>query len=78
MAGDREKYLASGMTDYVSKPISPQALFAAIYRVSDTSLEACIEAQPKGSDQSLSDQAFDEVEVLLDALEEKREGVGTA
>ena len=92
MAGDRERYLASGMTDYVSKPISPQALFAAIYRVSDASLEAGIEVRPsaldttaapteglpQGSDESLSGQAFDEVEALLDALEEKREGVGTA
>ena len=32
MKGDREKYLAAGMTDYVSKPINPQSLFAAIAR----------------------------------------------
>ena len=30
MKGDREKYLEAGMTDYVSKPINPQMLFAAI------------------------------------------------
>ena len=30
MKGDRETYLKAGMTDYVSKPINPQILFAAI------------------------------------------------
>ena len=33
MAGDRERYLASGMNDYVSKPVRPAELFAAIERV---------------------------------------------
>ncbi len=32
MKGDRETYLDAGMTDYVSKPINPQELFAAIGR----------------------------------------------
>jgi signal transduction histidine kinase/ActR/RegA family two-component response regulator len=32
MPGDRETYLAAGMTDYVAKPIDPAALFAAIRR----------------------------------------------
>ena len=30
MKGDCEKYIEAGMTDYVSKPINPQMLFAAI------------------------------------------------
>ncbi len=32
MKGDRETYLEAGMTDYVSKPINPPKLFAAIGR----------------------------------------------
>ncbi len=32
MKGDPEKYLSAGMTDYVSKPINPQNLFATIAR----------------------------------------------
>ncbi len=34
MKGDRETYLEADMTDYVSKPINPQKLFAAIARCS--------------------------------------------
>ncbi len=33
MAGDKEAYLAAGMTDYVAKPIEPSALLATIKRV---------------------------------------------
>ncbi len=33
MAGHREEYLAAGMDDYVTKPIDPRQLFAALARV---------------------------------------------
>ena len=33
MKGDRERCLAAGMDDYVSKPFRPHELFAAVERV---------------------------------------------
>jgi len=32
LVGQRENYLAAGMNDYVTKPIKPGTLFAAINR----------------------------------------------
>jgi CheY-like chemotaxis protein len=40
MKGDREKYLAAGMTDYVSKPINPKRLVAAIAKCVGRTLTA--------------------------------------
>ena len=37
MAGAREEYLATGMDDYLSKPLEPDALFAALARLSPAS-----------------------------------------
>jgi CheY-like chemotaxis protein len=34
--GDRDRYLAAGMTDYLSKPIDVAALFALLSRVAAT------------------------------------------
>ncbi len=33
MVGDREHYLSTGMDEYVSKPVDPNALFSAIWKV---------------------------------------------
>ena len=36
MSGDRERCLAAGMDDYVSKPLRPQEFFAALERIAET------------------------------------------
>ena len=40
MAGDRERFLAQGMDDYVMKPVDPPTLFRAMARVTGTVLGA--------------------------------------
>ena len=40
MVGDRERCLAAGMDDYVSKPIVPDDLFAAIERLLPVAAQA--------------------------------------
>jgi PAS domain S-box-containing protein len=44
--GQRETYLAAGMNDYVTKPIQPAALFAAINRCSQPRVRA-VEQEPE-------------------------------
>ncbi len=49
MAGDREKCLAAGMDDYISKPISRDALFAVIEKNSDQSSDASLPPRDEGA-----------------------------
>ncbi|MDP6721089.1 MAG: ATP-binding protein, partial [Pirellulaceae bacterium] len=44
MAGDQERYLATGMSDYVGKPIVPELLFAAMRR--------CVRSETETNDSS--------------------------
>mgnify|MGYP003670803863 CR=1 FL=1 len=46
MAGDRETYIGAGMNDYVSKPIDPAALHAALARQTDNGAAARAEPGP--------------------------------
>ena len=74
MRGDREKYLACGMTDYVPKPIEPQALLAAIERcVGAPSDWPCAEAArsrpPESSTGDLDERAAEGLEAVMKQLE---------
>ena len=40
MAGDREKCLTAGMNDFVSKPVNPELLYAAIERFTASALDS--------------------------------------
>ena len=59
MQGDRERCLEAGMDDYVSKPVQPNELFAAIERVSQrmesTGLEGNLAAIAAGVDMDAND-----------------------
>lgn len=75
MIGDREIYLEAGMTDYVSKPIVPDLLFAAIARCVNQSVgTACSQnATPPAERRKFQDAAspYDE-----ERLADLREAVG--
>ena len=65
MKGDREKYIAAGMDDYVSKPVSPEMLTEAISRQAgrEISIRALAPQQTPQSPQSTNEK-----ESGLDAL----------
>ena len=80
MKGDREKYIAAGMTDYLSKPINPREMYGAIARVGggrlpdavegDTAAESGQEPGQESGQESGHDSADDLMELIsgLDAL----------
>jgi PAS domain S-box-containing protein len=56
MKGDRERCLEAGMTDYISKPVLPRELFAAI--------ERAVAVQPSQADEPADNGGFDSTVVL--------------
>lgn len=73
MKGDREKYLAAGMNDYVSKPIDQQILFSAIARCTNLSVpkadEILATGAPADEPIQLEQNAVDKLDDLLADME---------
>ena len=70
MTGDRERYLAAGMNDYISKPIDPDALSQALLRCcgQDTVIAAPTVADER-SESAPADVDAGDVTALLDYLD---------
>lgn len=72
LSGHRERYIAAGMSDYVSKPVLPEELAAAIAR--QTGIVAAGEPQrgsvePESEEEELSDEAEAALRDLLGSIE---------
>lgn len=75
MRGDREKFLASGMTDYVAKPIDQQELLAVIARHTTEAIETGRQANG-GSEETGPAAAADSTDAAK-AFGEMIDGFGT-
>ncbi|HEY4173619.1 MAG TPA: ATP-binding protein [Rhodopila sp.] len=72
MSGDRERYLSTGMNDYVSKPINRQSLFEVIERVTGVTIWRPLGAEAPPAPPSAPEptpQAAQEVEDFLASLD---------
>ncbi|HEX4384586.1 MAG TPA: response regulator, partial [Myxococcales bacterium] len=65
MSGDRERCLASGMDDYIAKPLRPKQLLAAIEKL--TSGQSCIEV-PQAANDDLVERFGGDLEFFRDML----------
>jgi CheY-like chemotaxis protein/HPt (histidine-containing phosphotransfer) domain-containing protein len=66
MQGDREKCLESGMNDYVSKPVSPQALAEALEKWLPKETTAITEQTPGKSEASVPAASSEKVVPIFD------------
>jgi CheY-like chemotaxis protein/HPt (histidine-containing phosphotransfer) domain-containing protein len=69
LPGDRERCLAAGMEDYISKPADPKALYAMINRYPARALDAAVaetDEAPSGGARSRAHEAADEILVDWD------------
>ncbi|MGQ0663179.1 MAG: response regulator [Pseudomonadota bacterium] len=79
MSGDREKYLAAGMNDYVSKPIDRTKLFAAIARVTGSVAPATAEPERSSAPASPPDAGqTEELAALLAGIDRVASGPAAA
>ena len=69
MVGDRESYLATGMDDYVSKPIDPGMLSAALTRQSGDETVTRANSAPMKSDTQTPDISKSDVDNVLTELD---------
>jgi two-component system, sensor histidine kinase and response regulator len=69
MVGDKEAYLAAGMDDYVSKPIDPGMLSAAITRQSGSEIEAESISNPTATTSSKTDVPLSELDDVLSEMD---------
>ena len=77
MKGDREKYLAEGMDDYVAKPIDPEELAAALSRACRTETEVGSALKPPSGKETggvPSETAINDLPNLLDDLDDLLSG----
>lgn len=75
----RQDYLAAGMNDYVSKPIDPEELFAAIGRVTDNEAAAVLPqsaAKPAGGAeaQAMTSEGEAALQAILNRIRELEDG----
>jgi DNA-binding response OmpR family regulator len=76
MKGDREKYLAAGMNDYVSKPIDSVELRDAIARQCGVETGTASAAAETSARPSTSGEAQEALAGLLDTLDDVIEASG--
>ena len=70
MKGDRERMIAAGMDDYVSKPIDPAKLAEAILRHCDVKTELEEAIQPEdGNTEEVSEEQKSAVDDFNDSLD---------